>query len=201
MADNIFARKQNRKVANNRRKVAGEPQQWSIIVAAYFFCHMHFFFRTDEKDSPLFLFSIEGKGVLYMWQWENRKWKFLNRISLSRANNAKMLVKSAVYLSTDNMLLWHSENQIVNAGGVNGSQKAADSRTGVLMTCELSLEKVEVEVENQRHLKVGYTTTLGSFPPDNIVIGRFGDRLDTSEVGAFIMGDIMGINAPNGTTI
>ena len=99
----------------------------------------------------------------------------MNRISLSRANNANMLVKSAVYLSTDNMLLWHSENQIVNAGGVNGSQKAADSRTGVLMTCELSLEKVEVDGGKfQRHLKVGYTTTLGFFSPDNIVIGRFG---------------------------
>ena len=63
-----------------------------------------FFSEQVEKDSPLFLFSIEGKGVLYMWQWENRKWKFLNRISLNRANNANMLVKSAVYLSTDNML-------------------------------------------------------------------------------------------------
>ena len=121
------------------------------------------------------MFSIEGKGVLYMWQWENRKWKFLNRISLSRANNANMLVKSAVYLSTDNMLLWHSEDQIVNAEDVHKGQKAADSRTGVLMTCELSLEKVEVDGGKfQRHLKVGYTTTLGFFSPDNIVIGRFG---------------------------
>ena len=134
-----------------------------------------FFSEQVEKDSPLFLFSIEGKGVLYMWQWENWKWKFLNRISLNRTNTANMFVKSAVFLSTDNMLLWHSEDRMVNAGDIHKSRTPSDSHNGVLMTCELSLEKVEVENGKiQKHLKVGYTTTLGSFSPDSIVLGRFG---------------------------
>ena len=51
--------------------------------------HAFFFSEQVEKDSPYFCFPLRGRVSLYMWQWENRKWKFLNRISLSRANNAK----------------------------------------------------------------------------------------------------------------
>jgi hypothetical protein len=142
-----------------------------------------FFSKQIERNSPLFLFSIESKGVLYMWHWKNWKWNFLNRISLSRANNVNMSVKSAVYLPVEKMLLWHSEDHAFLNGKSNSTnnQKNNDSSNSsnpsksLLMTCELLVERVEVEDgKMQTHLKVGYTTTLGSFSPDSIILGKRG---------------------------
>ena len=147
-----------------------------------------FFSKQIERNSPLFLFSIEGKGVLYMWQWAEWRWKFLNRISLSRANNVNMSVKSAVYLPVEKMLLWHSEDQNQdnnnnnnnssnNSNNINNNNNNNNNNSkSLLMTCELLVERVEVDDgKMQTHLKVGYTTTLGSFSPDNIVLGKRGN--------------------------